>query len=325
MISAYASASSLSCLDMCEQKYFIENVLKMKDVPHFKAVKGTIVHKVLEILAEFGIKKRNQDETPVEDDKLGSVSLDISLQDLTKICYDKLHDENPKHSWVEEDLIDCFNWVKKAISMNRKQYDPRNLNVIDTEKFFDIEIDKPWAKYDFKLPDRILEGNLHIKGVIDLVIEDNNGIEILDWKTGQRLNWATGETKEAEYMEKDIQLLLYYYAAKQLYPNAKSYMSTIVYVNDGGAYSVDWNEKHLVEAERRLEEYFAKIKKITVPKLLWKEDPSRGYFCKRICPWGKGKCSEIYNDIVTIGMTGALLKHGDIDKLGKYSGRNTSN
>ena len=64
---------------MCEQQYFIEYVLGWRGPSGQKADKGTIVHKVLEILAV--IKKAQQDNLlTIEDDVIGPI--DISNYDL---------------------------------------------------------------------------------------------------------------------------------------------------------------------------------------------------------------------------------------------------
>ena len=101
-------------------------------------------------------------------------------------------------------------------------FDPRNQNIFSTEQFFDIEIKKPWAKYDYKIGTKRIQGYLAIKGTVDVIIKhDENYYEILDYKTGKRINWATGQEKTPEALQKDTQLLLYYYALKNMYPDAE--------------------------------------------------------------------------------------------------------
>ena len=59
---------------MCEQQYFIEYVLGIRSPSNKKADKGTIVHKVLEILA--CIKQAQQDGiNKLNDDAIGSISV----------------------------------------------------------------------------------------------------------------------------------------------------------------------------------------------------------------------------------------------------------
>ena len=41
-----------------------------------------------------------------------------------------------------------------------------------------------------------LKGQLAIKGTIDLVTKLNDDtIEVVDWKTGRRMDWTTGEVQ----------------------------------------------------------------------------------------------------------------------------------
>ena len=60
---------------MCEQQYFIEYILGWRGLSNKKADKGTIVHKVLEILAY--IKKNQQDSNnSFIDDIVGEIFVD---------------------------------------------------------------------------------------------------------------------------------------------------------------------------------------------------------------------------------------------------------
>ena len=60
---------------MCEQQYFIEYILGWRGLSNKKADKGTIVHKVLEILAY--IKKNQQDgNKSFIDDIAGEIFVD---------------------------------------------------------------------------------------------------------------------------------------------------------------------------------------------------------------------------------------------------------
>ena len=75
-------------------------------------------------------------------------------------------------------------------------FDPRNRNILCPEQQFDIVIDKPWAEYEYKTTKETIKGQLAIKGTIDLITQINDDtLEIIDWKTGRRLDWATGEEK----------------------------------------------------------------------------------------------------------------------------------
>ena len=63
------------------------------------------------------------------------------------------------------------------------------------EPHFDIPIDEPWAKFTYEKDGKMVEGCR--SSTIDLVTKlDDETIEVVDWKTGRRLDWATGEVKD---------------------------------------------------------------------------------------------------------------------------------
>lgn len=161
-------------------------------------------------------------------------------------------------------------------------FDPRNRNILCPEQHFDFIIDKPWAKYSFDTPDGKLEGNLALKGTIDLITKiDDNFIEIIDWKTGRRLNWATGKEKTQECLENDPQLRIYHYAVNYLYPQIDNIMITINYINDGGPFSMCFQKSDLIKTEAMLRNKFEKIKSVKRPAL------NRSWICKKLCHFGK--------------------------------------
>ena len=70
MIVCYHRSSSLGTLEFCEQKYFLQYNLSLKDSTNKKALMGTIVHKALQVL---GDKKLCMDRgnKSFTDDELG--------------------------------------------------------------------------------------------------------------------------------------------------------------------------------------------------------------------------------------------------------------
>jgi hypothetical protein len=161
-------------------------------------------------------------------------------------------------------------------------FDPRNRNILCPEQHFDIVIDKDWSKYKYKLSEGTLEGNLAIKGTIDLITQvGDNTIEIIDWKTGRRLNWATGQEKTQEKLEEDPQLRIYHYAIQKLYPHIDHIMVTIFFINDGGAFSVIFDKSDLPKTESMLRDKFEIIKKTQKPRL------HKSWMCSKLCHFGK--------------------------------------
>jgi hypothetical protein len=267
---------------MCEQQYFLEYVLGWRGPSGQKADKGTIVHKVLEILAI--IKKAQQDNIQiVDDDVAGKVDTsNYNLNTLIEKSYKHYSDASPHHKWTPKDYKDCHAWVYKAIEFNSGMFDPRNRNILRPEQHFDFTINKKWAEYSFKTDDGLLTGNLALKGTIDLVtLANEKTIEIVDWKTGRRLDWATGQEKTQEKLEKDPQLRIYHYAISHLYPNIDHIIFSIYFINDGGPFSICFDKKDLADTENMLRQKFEYIKQTKKPRL------NKSWMCSKLCHFGK--------------------------------------
>jgi hypothetical protein len=267
---------------MCEQQYFIEYVLGYRGLSNQKADKGTIIHKVLEILAFIKFAKQNN-QPIITDDIVGNISVDdFNISNIYSTVYKYYTNLNTHHEWKPKDYKDCWNWIEKARNFNDGMFDPLKRNIVCPEQHFDFVIDKPWTKYEYNTPDGKLEGNLALKGTIDLITKlDDNFLEIIDWKSGRRLDWATGKQKTQESFEKDPQLRIYHYAVSHLYPNIDNIMFTINYINDGGPFSVCFQKSDLLDTEDMLRKKFEKIKSVKRPYR------NRSWKCTKLCPFGK--------------------------------------
>jgi hypothetical protein len=287
---------------MCEQQYFIEYVLGWRGPSGQKADKGTIVHKVLEILAV--IKKGQQDGlTEIDDDVVGHIDVNsYNLDTITQKVYKHYTERSPHHKWAPKDYKDCHSWVYKAIELNNGMFDPRNRNILMPEQHFDFEIKKPWSKYSYNLTDgSVLEGNLAMKGTIDLItLVNEDTIEVIDWKTGKRLDWATGQEKTQEKLENDPQLRIYHYAIKHLYPNIKNIIFSIYFINDGGPFSICFHDSDIAETENILRRKFDIIKQTTKPKL------NKSWMCSKLCHFGKTTFANTSIEPVTEYRNGQL-------------------
>jgi hypothetical protein len=282
MIITYFRSSSYNAHSMCEQQYFLEYVLGWRGPSNKKADKGTIVHKVLEVLAV--IKKAEQDKLLfIDDDIVGKINVsNYNLDEIIKVVYTHYSNANSHHQWVDKDFSECYNWVYKTLNYNKGMFDPRNRFIVQPEQHFDFIIEKPWAKYSYKTEDGLLEGYLGLKGTIDLITKVNDDLyEIVDWKTGKRLDWATGQEKTQEKLEKDPQLRIYHYAIRHLYPEIAHFMVSINFINDGGVFSMSFDDKDLIETEQMLMQKFEIIKKTKKPRL------KKTWMCSKLCHFGK--------------------------------------
>lgn len=317
MLVTYVRSSSYNNYSYCQMQYYMTYVLGHQTVSGKKAQLGTIVHKVMECLARCKEALQNKKRTTV-DDALGKLPvskkklyskdfvndlLDQSFEYYTSTCV---------HDYTEGDKKTCRKWVWMAIEYNGGQFDPRERKIVAPEPHFDIEIDRPWAKFDYTLPSgEKVTGNLAIKGTIDLVTEVADGvIEVVDWKTGKRVDWATGEEKDYEKLSTDPQLLLYYYAISKLFPQYEQAIMSIFYIRDGGPFSLCYDISDQEYFLDKLKTRFLQIKNNMSPKPIsytqthWK--------CKRLCDYAKKDWGDSGKSMC--GYVHDMLKKDGIEK-----------
>ena len=144
--------------------------------------------------------------------------------------------------------------------------------------------------------------------------------------TGQRKNWATGKIKTYEDLHDDIQLLLYHYAIRKLYPEYKQIIPSIFFLRDGGPFSLCFDERDDEKFIKKLRENFEYITNNKMPKPInnWRND----FRCQKLCTFYKNKwdgtntrmCNYVENHIKTYGIdvTQKQLKKEDFT-LGYYA------
>jgi len=192
----YIRSSSYSSHEMCEMKYFGEYVLGWTGPPNKKADKGTIVHKVMEILANVKLARQNGLNN-FEDDIIGEVfNLELDSETgkrfrddvpLMLAIFDKIYghytNQSSNHIWAPADYRETYKWLMKAISYNNGSMHPFNQEIVEPERHFDIEMKQNWAKYEYDLNGEKISGNLRLKGTIDLITKiDKTTHEIIDYK-----------------------------------------------------------------------------------------------------------------------------------------------
>lgn len=324
MISAYIRSSSLNQYEMCPLSYFIQYNLGLIYPSNKAAEKGSVVHKTMEVLAVA--KKAQQDgKTTFIDDHFGELPIKVNLDEIVDKSYD-LYMKESVNKWTKADYRDCRTWTYDVLDYNNGMLDPRRLNVFAAEKKFDITMEQPWAAYDYDLGEgKRLKGQLALKGTIDLVIEHpNNTLEIIDWKTGQRKDWAKDKRKEWPDILKDKQLRFYHYVISKLYGHKyDDIFFTIVYIKDGGAFTLPFDSETVEETEQMIKGYFQTINEITRPKL--KKRWWMGKMCT-LCPYSKNKlpgsnkiiCKEIDESINVYGITNTMSQYTKIKDLTAY-------
>lgn len=327
----YFRSSSLGNHEFCQMQYFIQYVLGHKAPANQKAQLGTIVHKTMEILANC---KKQLQENPNRkasfkyiDPELGTINWKksefVTQQFVNDLCWKSFLYYSSKciHEYTEKDFNFCIDLCKVITDGYSGIYDPRNSKILDPEPFFDIPIEEDWAKFTY-------EGKsyqLAIKGTIDLVTElDEETIEVRDYKSGVRKDWATGEIKDYHKLMKDTQLLLYNYAISKLYPQYKHRILTIIFLRDGGPFSLSFEKEDEEEFLKRLRKKFYEISYTKMPRLC--SSGRTSFKCTRLCHYYKTPfpgteesiCEHVENGIKTYGIKLAQTKL-------KASGFNSSN
>lgn len=325
MLCPYVRSSSLNQFKACEMRYFLEYVLGMKNPTSKKACMGTIFHKVMEVRALAKIAMQCEKDFFV-DDNFGRITIEQS-KDIELILNQSFHyysKQEPHIEFVEKDKRDVRKWIDNTLA-TWPAYDPFNLNIVSAELFFDIEVDKKWAKIKGEIGGKEIDGFMRIKGTMDMVIDlGNNVYELLDWKTGQyRKDFATNEEKTLDYLENDVQLLLYLIALKDSFPD-KQFILSLAWINSGGIFSVYVDDEMMGRAWEMLEKSYKKISKTYNPKQL---DPThRDYRCKYLCAFakkadytgGKSICQYYKDQINKDGLLKVANKNIDMDSFGKY-------
>lgn len=298
MLVTYIRSSSYNNYDYCQMQYFIGYVLGHPSTSGKKAQLGTMVHKVMEVLAHC--KKAIQDNPTkknlsIQEEALGKINFTTNSL-FTKTFVEKIlkksyeyYSSNCVHDYTPKDLSFCRDLVKDGLEYNDGQFDPRKRKIVAAEPQFDIPIEEDWAKFDHVTPDGKKEKlQLAIKGTIDLVTEVDDGIiEVIDWKTGRRLNWATGEEKTYEKLLVDPQLLLYNYAISKLFSDYKQAIMSIFYIRDGGPFSMCFDESDQKSFLSMLEQRFKQIKRNDFPKPISRTRSS--FKCTKLCHFYKNK------------------------------------
>lgn len=226
------------------------------------------------------------------------------------------------HPWGPPDLADCRQWMWTALTYNDGQFSPLKRNVVAPEQYFDLTIDLPWARYAYTLPNgNKLEGQLAIKGTVDLVTTVTaECIEYIDWKTGQRKDWATRKIKEYSDLRNDPQMRMYHYALTRLYPRVKYIIMTIFFIKDGGPYSLCFDQSDVAVTLDVLRRRFEEISDCVRPRL------NSGWKTCGLCDFSKTNqpgtmktvCEYHRQELLDLGLDRAIQKHGKANAWNDY-------
>lgn len=330
MIITYSRSSSISRNHFCEHAYFGEYVLGYRGDSNKRAEMGNIFHKCLELLAL--IKKARQDGvSTINEEGIGEINVDtFSIDDLfSSAC--NYYVPSSVHTYTQKEITECRMWLTKALEAKGGLYNPLNLEIYDAEKSFDITFDDDWARYEYEVKGKKLQGQFSIKGNVDLITKySDNVLEFTDYKTGKCMDWGTGKEYTYNDLAKSYQLLSYYYALAHIYPKF-DILINIWYLNYGGLFSFAVQRSELPKIKERIRVEFEQIKNNEKPKLL---SPDRKKFqCYRLCYLGKNNmpgtditiCEHLQKEVKKKGMKQAtednMLETYDISAYGSGGGR----
>jgi hypothetical protein len=299
-------------------QYFMTYVLGYQSLSGKKADLGTIVHKVMEALAS--LKKELQNDTSAKnitiiDDALGEIAVtknalykDTIIKTLLDKSFEYYSNRSPHNTFSKSDKQNCLSMCFDTIQFNNGQFDPRSRHIVEAEPHFDIPIEEEWAKYQYEIDGKVINGQLAIKGTIDLVTQvDENTMEIVDYKTGRRLDWATGEEKTYAKLNTDPQLLLYNYAISKLFPQYSQAIMSIFFIRDGGPFSMCFDRSDHDKFLEMLRVRFQEIQANNAPKPISHDRSS--WKCTKLCHFCKNNWPET-NQNMCVYIDNYIKKHG---------------
>jgi hypothetical protein len=270
---------------MCAMKYFIEYVLGHTGKSNKKADKGTVFHKVMEIIANVKYTRQNSPKKKTfKDDIIGSVKIpeDLSKLDVNSI-YDKVYNyystNFSHHVWSNKDDAECREWVYCGLNKYNSYFDPRNQKIVKAEQHFDIELTNDWAKYNYEKYN--LSGYLKLMGTIDLITDIGDMYEIVDYKTGACKNWATEERYTHENLHHNFQLRFYHMVCSMLFPDKDYFSVVILYLNDGGPLTMTLGREDLPYTMELIRSKYEEIRDTKYPEL------NKTWKCTAFCDCGK--------------------------------------
>jgi hypothetical protein len=294
--------------------FTLNYVLGVKSPAGKAALLGTATHKALELLARRKLAHQ-AGKGDFHDEETGQTfTQDLTVEQAVDTAYTHYSTAEPHVAWAWADRNTILKLANDALDYREGMFSPLKRDILTVEDFFEIEIDQPWAAYDYTLPNgQCVKGQLGLKGTIDLVYQvDENTIECVDWKTGRyRTDWATGEEKDWKKLREDPQLRIYHYALAKKYPG-KCILMTIVFIRAGGAFSLPFGVDDLDATETMLKKRFEEIRHCQRPRL------NISWQCTKFCHYGKtgyentGKtiCAHYNDELQQLGLKGVMKRYG---------------
>ena len=280
MLITSISPSAYNTYDGCPMQYYLSYNVKLRGPANKAADIGSCTHFILELIAQAK-KNFQQDKFVVENKEYGNIyykdmeSLDTNY--IINNVYDKWSKKSEFSYDDKKDLPLITKMVNRVLDSDE---DPRKLKVISTEDFFSLPIEEPWAKLE--------DGSyFKINGIIDLVTEDDDKTIVAhDYKSGRYVDFLTGEDYTYAKLSKNIQLHIYHYCMRRLYPQYDNYLCDINFIKNKGPHLYAFTKKDYAETENKLKARFREIRDVAIPvqKKSWK--------CKKFCYFSQYKTKD---------------------------------
>jgi DNA helicase-2/ATP-dependent DNA helicase PcrA len=243
------SFTQLRAFETCPYQYRFAHILRVpirgKSVFSF----GKTIHATLQQFFELVRQRAGVEQTDLFGNNIRDQKLEIRKQ-KPKVSLDELLDIYEK-TWIDD-------WYpSRKVHDEYKQKGKKAL----TNFYKTIEKDIPVPKYlerpfNLKLED---DGDEYtIKGVIDRIDPLNDGIEIIDYKTG------SGKTEKSFTAEDKEQLLIYQLAARQVLGEKVESLS-FYYIEAGNKVSFLGTDAELKKMEKKIISIIQEIKKGKFP------------------------------------------------------------
>ena len=281
-------------------------------------MKGTILHKMMEILAKQKLcEQEGKPFNTIEDECIDSSKLTYDIRSAENLdfvfnsVYDKLTSESDLN-FTDKERRQIYKWLQTATTYLNGSFNPLVKDVVSPECHFEIEIPDDWASYAYTLPNgEIAAGQLKIRGIIDLVSRiDDKTYEILDYKSGACKSWVTFKEKTLQDIQNDIQLQIYHLAAHYLYPDIENVILCMYYLAFDKPFTVSLDKEVTKLTLDRVCRQFNRIRNCKNPRC------SNTFFCSKICYWNKcphpsgvSQCQFYRNELQRLGMDETIRRY----------------
>lgn len=276
---ATVSASSYKTYSWCEWQWFLNYCLGFRSEAGPAALLGNVVHKYLEIMSSAAIASREENKNYWPDEEY-----------LWDLCFNYYYQKYP-HIFDSIEPSKIKKVIKGINGLENTEYSVYSPNTISSEAEFYIPL-----AFSECLIRKTEKGNEYVKatGKIDRVERiDEETIEIIDYKTGTRSDWDSKDRKKIDSIAllNQIQPRMYHMAAKELYPWAKNFLVTFIYITDGGPVTTVFEDKDIEITNDILRE--------RIKEVIHNHEPQRdrSWKCSKICWFGKtGMCDQLWNE-----------------------------